>query len=483
MTKITTEDCKLFLLDLYKDKNGAKWKRIRKFKDQNGDVCREFSHSDGTLVTLVEKKCQLSVLLSQYYTESLENKVNQKNKEKQSGQAFFTLFDDASKKSAKRLVNAFVKPKEDPVEPDSGAKGFNAIPNLIYFSFLEDANPDESEYLEEIAADMNFKAPMREIAVFFMPSTVKSFCGHLSPLIEPFITLPLYEVEEMSFKVNDSDTVLTVTDVFEQLSKAGFVYKPDGCALKDLFSQYQLINIEPVINTNDKTAEHKKAFLSALKKDDVAKVKALIDSGLPLNLKVGGQALLGKTMYENKLECLKYLLTLCSNTANVGNGVMDQVWELVWWPTDCSRYFMENAAYDFTESNKTAHRNLVSTLVHHTTYFEKMIPIVNPEFFSVACMESTLTHDRAYPVFKDFVKKAIDEYPAIVSESKEMRDALVHGFIIPPILELLAGSSCTFGGKNVFEVVQAKIDEIGHDPKGYRNKVEIYKAFLKKHGR
>lgn len=162
---------------------------------------------------------------------------------------------------------------------------------------------------------------------------------------------------------------------------------------------------------------------------------------------------------------------------------MDQVWELVWWPTDCSRYFMENAAYDFTESNKTAHRNLVSTLVHHTTYFDKMTQRVNPELFSVACMEATLTHDRAYPVFKDFVKKAIDEYPAIVSESKEMRDALVHGFIIPPILELLAGSSCTFGGKNVFEVVQAKIDEIGHDPKGYRNKVEIYKAFLKKHGR
>lgn len=483
MTKITTEDCKLFLLDLYKDKNGAKWKRIRKLKDQNGDVCREFSHSDGTLVTLVEKKCQLSVLPLQYYPELLNIKVNQENKEKQSGQAFFTLFDDTSKKSAKRLVNAFVKPKEDPVEPDSGAKGFNAIPNLIYFSFLEDANPDESEYLEEIAVEMNFKAPMRDISVFFMPSMVKSFCDHLSPLIEPFITLPLYEVEEMSFKVNDSDTVLTVTDVFEQLSKAGFVYNPDGCALKDLFSQYQLINIEPVINTNDKTAEHKKAFLSALKKDDVAKIKSLIDSGLPLNLKIGGQSLLGKTVHENKLECLKYLLTLYLNTANLGNGVMDQVWELVWWPTDCSRYFMENAAYDFTESNKTAHRNLVSTLVHHTTYFDKVTQRVNPELFSVACLEATLTYDRAYPVFKDFVKKAIDEYPVIVSNSKEMRDDLVHGFIITPILELLASSSCTFGGKNVFEVVQAKIDEIGHDPKGYRDKIEIYKIFLKKYGR
>jgi predicted transcriptional regulator len=144
---------------------------------------------------------------------------------------------------------------------------------------------------------------------------------------------------------------------------------------------------------------------------------------------------------------------------------------------------MENASYDFTESNKIAHRNLVSTLVHHTTYFDEMTSRVNPELFSVACLEATLTYDRAYPVFKNFVKKAIDEYPAIVSNSKEMRDDLVHGFIIPPILELLASSFCTFGGKNVFEVVQAKIDEIGHDPKGYINKIEIYKSFLNKHGR
>jgi hypothetical protein len=502
MSKITTEDCKSFLLDLYKDKKVVNWKRIRKFKDENGDVCREFKHSDGISVTLIEKNGQLSVLIPQDYQVLLSSKPISKttvNTEKPKNvsilsfadesdkehlkKTVFTLFDDAQQKAAKRLVNAFVKPKEDPVEPDSSAKGFQAIPNLIYFSFLEDANPDESEYLEEIAAGMNFKAPMRDIAVFFMPSTVKSFSDHISPLIEAFLTLPLYEVEEMSFKINDCDTPLSVTDVFEELCKAGFVYNPDGCALKNLFTQYHMVPTEPVIDLNDKTAEYKKGFLSALKKDDVTKMKALIDSGMPLNFKVGGQSLLGKTMHENKLECFKYLLTLYSNTANTGNGAVEQVWEHVWWPSDCSRYFMANAFYDFTDSNKNAHRHLVTTLVHHTAYFEKMKEIVNPELFSVACLETTLTYDRAYPVFKDSVKKAIVEYPATVSSSKEMVEQLEHGFIIPPILELLASSSCTFDNKTVFEVVQAKIDEIGHDPKGYRDKIEIYKAFLKKYGR
>lgn len=499
MSKITTEDCKLFLLDLYKDKKVAYWKRIRKFKDENGDICREFSHSDGITVFLIEKNCQLSVLtlqsLSSFKTQSI-GEISQKllkstnisllapvteTADKSNKKAIFTLFDGDAQKSAKRLINAFVKPKEDPIEPDSSAKGFYAIPNLIYFSFLEDANCDETEYLSEISTTMQYDAPMRNITVFFMPSTIKSLCQHLAPLVEPFINIALTETEEMTFKLfGDS---LTVTDVFEHLTQAGFVYNPDGCALKSLFMNYQLINTAPIVNLNDKTAEYKKSFLSALKKDDVEKMKVLIYSGLPLNLKVGGQSLLAKTMNENKLECFKYLVSLYTNTANIGNGMIDQVWENVWWPNDCSVYFMANASYDFTDSNKHSHRHLVSTLVHHSSYFEIMKDRVNIEFFSVACLESTLTYDRAYPVFKDFVKKAIDEYPSIVSASKDMVEQLEHGFIIPSILELLAGSSCTFSGKSVFEVVQAKIDEIAHDPKGYRDNIETYKVFLKKYGR
>lgn len=500
MSKITTEDCKLFLLDLYKDKKVTEWKRIRKFKDENGDSCRDFSHSDGTSLTLIERNGHLSVLPLAVLTSFIENDkppVSSTKNVKSKGvsilplvaendtnltkKAYFTIFDETQLKSAKRLVNAFAKPKEDPITPNSDAKGFDAIPNLIYFSFLEDANCDEIEYLETIAKDMNFNALMNDIVVFFIPSTVSSMCEHLSPLIEPLLPVPLQEVEEMSFTLNDR--TLTVTDVFEQLIKAGFVYNPEGCALKSLFTQYQLIAIDPVINPNDKTAEYKKNFLSALKKDDVNKMKALIDSGMPLTFKVGGQSLLGKTMYEHKIECFKYLSSLYPNTANIGNGIADEVWEHVWWKTDCSSYFMANCYYDFTHSNKNAHRNLVSTLVHHTTYFDKVKHNVNPEFFAVSCLECTLTHDRAYDLFKEFVKKAIDEYPEVVSSNKQLADDLVHGFIIPPVLELLAGSSCTFKGKTVFEVVQAKIDEIGHDPKGYINKINYYKAFLRKYGR
>lgn len=136
MSKITTEDCKLFLLDLYKDKKVTEWKRIRKFKDENGDSCRDFSHSDGTSLALIEKNGQLSVLPLAVLTSFIENDkppvVSTKNV-KSNGvsilplilednnelikKAQFTVFEESQLKSAKRLVNAFAKPKEDPITP------------------------------------------------------------------------------------------------------------------------------------------------------------------------------------------------------------------------------------------------------------------------------------------------------------------------------------------------------------------------------
>lgn len=75
MSKVTTEDCKLFLLDLYKDKKVTEWKRIRKFKDENGDSCRDFSHSDGTYLTLIEKMVNYPFCHQQKYKVLLKVKT------------------------------------------------------------------------------------------------------------------------------------------------------------------------------------------------------------------------------------------------------------------------------------------------------------------------------------------------------------------------------------------------------------------------
>lgn len=481
MSKITTNDCKLFLLDLYKDKNGANWKRIRKFKDANGHICRDFQYLDDETVTLIEKDGQLSVLLSQYYPKLLASNVQSISPVSLDRKTTpFTLFDESQQKSAKRLVNAFVKPKEEPIEADSSSKGFAAIPNLMTFSFLDDANCDEQEYLEEISTSMRFDAPMRDIVVFFMPSAVKAFCEHVSPLVEPFLTIPLTEVEEMSFKLSGEDTHLTVLAVFESLCLAGFVYNSKGCALKSLFSEYQMINVPPVIDTNDKSLEFKKAFVAAVKKDDVSKVKTLVELGLPLSLRIGKTSLLGHALTNNKIECFKYLVGLYENTAELSNGRTDLVWEATWWPNDCTRYFLSSTYYNFKNANQKAHDDLVMAYGHHEMDLKQIQDDVNFEYLALACLKVTFTHDRFYPLFKDFVKKAIDDYPEAVSSCKELAD-LEYSFIIPPILELLAGSSCLIGGQSIFDVVQSKIDKIGHNPQGYSDKLNHYRLFLKKH--
>jgi len=484
MPKITTNDCKLFLSDLYKDKNGENWKRIRKFKDENGYICRDFKHLDGELVTLIEKNSQLSVLLLH---NSLNPSINKKEPiptvALDRKNTPFTLFDESQQKLAKRLVNAFVKPKDEPIEPDSSSKGFSAIPNLMTFSFLEDANCDEHEYLTEIASTMQFDAPMKDIIVFFAPSTVKSLCHHISPLVEPFLSIPLEEVEEMSFRLNSENSNLTVLAVFESLCLAGFVYEPKGCALTQLFSPYKMINVSSVIVNNDKSLDFKKAFIAAVKKDDVEKVKTLIELGLPLNLKVGRTSLLGHALSENKLACFKYLVSLYGNTAELSNGQADLVWEVAWWPNDCTQYFLSSTYYNFKNANQKAHDDLVMAYGHHGMDLKRIENDVNPEYLALACLKVTFTHDRFYILFKDFVKKAIEEYPDTVSSCKELSEDLEFGFIISPILELLAGSSCLINGRSVFDVVQSEIDATGSNSRGFSDKLNQYKAFLKKHGR
>lgn len=483
MSKITTNDCKLFLLDLYKDKNKVNWKRIRKFKDENGHVCRDFKHLDDEFVTLIEKDGQLSVLLPLNTLDPLQSD-SQVDSSVLVGKktTSFTLFDETQQKSAKRLVNAFVKPKEDPIEPDSSAKGFEAIPNLMSFSFLSDANCDEHEYLEEIANSMQFNAPMRDVVVFFAPTTVKSLCQHVSPLVEPFLTIPLDEVEEMSFKLSGEDTKLSVLSVFEALCLSGFVYNSDGCALKSLFAQYQMLNVKPVIDRDDKTSEFKKAFIAAVKKDNALQVKSLIELGMPLNMRIGKTSLMGHALSENKIECFKYLVTLYENTANIGSGKIDLVWESAWWPNDCTCYLLSSTYYDFSLANQQAHDHLVMAYGHHGLSLESIKDKVNLEYVSLSCLRRTLTYDRFYNLFKDFVKMAIEEYPDRVSSDKELVADLEYGFIIQPILDLLAPSSCLFAGRSVFEIVQSKIDEIGHNPQGYREKIGIYRHFLKQNG-
>jgi len=178
---ITTFDCKIFLLKKFPDKDYQEWKRVRKFKNENKDVCREFVNN-GFTVILIERHDELTI-----------------------GYANRTILETKIK-----------------------------IPFEVNFSFLDDANCDEIEYLEEIAENKDYKAKIRDIAIFFIPKDASGDCNHLEPLIGEYLPNYFYETEEMAFQSINKN--LSVKQVFDDLIDAGFVYDCENCVLKDLFS-------------------------------------------------------------------------------------------------------------------------------------------------------------------------------------------------------------------------------------------------------
>lgn len=52
--KLTTDDCKDFLVASYPDTEKARWKRTRKYKGDCGEVLRDFTHGKTHRITLAE---------------------------------------------------------------------------------------------------------------------------------------------------------------------------------------------------------------------------------------------------------------------------------------------------------------------------------------------------------------------------------------------------------------------------------------------
>lgn len=64
MSKISTDDCKFFLVrtDEFFDTDEKDWKRTKKYKNENAEWVREFEHKNGDSAWLLEKNGELSII-------------------------------------------------------------------------------------------------------------------------------------------------------------------------------------------------------------------------------------------------------------------------------------------------------------------------------------------------------------------------------------------------------------------------------------
>lgn len=220
MSKISTDDCKNFLKASFPKQN--KWKRIKKYKNEAGQWCRDFESESGFSTTLVEINEQLT-LISQ--------------EQKEIDCFYYKKFSNDEIKLAKKLVDNFVKSYYN----DNGYEelnhrdaGYNAIPNCFEFFIDYGAEDLNAGTLIEEDSYKSF-----DFGVFFRPIG-HDFDQHLDGILSDFLPKYMPETMECVFEATPK-TPMTIKELIQMLSDRGFTYNQKDCAMAEVFKTYKVL--------------------------------------------------------------------------------------------------------------------------------------------------------------------------------------------------------------------------------------------------
>jgi len=221
----------------------SQWKRISKSKNQDGSENRIFQDksSGRTIQTVETKDGTISIIEN-------NDEVEKNNK---------PVVD------SKAVIKLIKKVLEQEKELTGKEPGYNEIPKYFDFCFLEDANPDHSEAMEDAANSLDPKVAVTSFNIFFTPKfKTESGCMHLSEVLQPFLPDFLGETEEQSFTVhpktmniydnkridgikNGTIPYIPYDVLVATLEQAGFNYNIKNCMLGKLSEKFQSSKLKP----------------------------------------------------------------------------------------------------------------------------------------------------------------------------------------------------------------------------------------------
>lgn len=311
MTKITTEDCKLFLQQQYPDLVAKLWKRIKKYKNEQGVWCRDFEHGSGLSITLLELNGVLQL------GDTIDLNITAPVLDENSPVLYYKSFDPSLVKKGAKIVKKYVDEYYEN-EINSELSGYETIPNSVVFFFNNVSDPD-----------MKMKGSLEtDFSISIYPN-YGQFTNHIEGLIGDFLPDYLSEACECEFTPwFDSDNdVLTASQIMDDLLKRGFVYDTRECSLNEKYSAYKVIpKIEIVIKDTALESE----VLDAIKKDNVQVLESLLDSKkIPVNYFVKNTSILYTAFKNDKIECFKAILKRIPNLADYDNSkknVIDEIY-------------------------------------------------------------------------------------------------------------------------------------------------------------
>lgn len=355
MSKITSDDCKVFLMDFFASKEietvKKDWKRVSKYKE-NDQWYRLFTNSNVGEIILVEKDNQLAIH-EMKLNLGIQIEEDSSDSTKEYGQliCYQKQFTNEEKAGAKQLLKDYlaVDYTDNDIEqsfkssPQWG-KYYAAIPSQFSFHFPDDTYHNTIDNIDEgIDSQMKvYNAYEDSFVVLFTHRNGEYLEGYENDLLRQGI-LPKWtdfvDEDHLGFRHEAPD--LTVKEWITYLINLGFEYLPSDCIFKDSLEATldNSINNDDLIENDDETeedleqaqqvinkikkqveqeaiAEQKKKeiidsvnALSALKGDDVNALKQLIKDGLDINVPIIGTTnLIVEAVKKNAQKCIMELL-------------------------------------------------------------------------------------------------------------------------------------------------------------------------------
>lgn len=360
MSKITTEDCKDFLINHFKKQGletiAKEWKRASKYKE--GELIqRDFSHPTVGIVVVTEDKNGLY--------------INGSNSVKIANSEYVQKdFTPQEKKEAKKLLAKYISRDDDSDDEDSVEKLMktdkwiefqHALPSQFYFCFPNDTYHN---HIDNVSNGLD--TPMiiegeyssESFNVIFTDKNGSDIDLYASESLKSGV-LPDWTdfCDEYHLEFNDDAPKITIREWFKMLLQMGFEYRDDDC----LFAkELKKIKAEKSFIANSKRDESlkKDGLLKAIFKfDNTSGLKSLINDGLDINMKLsGGDNLLVQAYKDNAENCLNLLLSEGAN---------------IWLPINgdyCIATQMMDSRYSSDETDK------IDELEFLLTHMEKQLP-------------------------------------------------------------------------------------------------------------
>lgn len=241
MSTITTEDCKQYLVNYFKN-NGTQtfikdWKRLSKYKQ--GDVwMRDFSHPTLGIVYLAENNNLLDI-------------VETKTKEDHTQVSYFKTFSNDDTNGAKKLVKKLIKIRSAHEDDDlvfesaDWKKYSHALPSQFTFCFPFDNpheiyNNDLKNVINGLDSPFTFNT-YDSFNIMFNDRNTNDIDLYTSDCLNPNISgiLPIWTdfIDEYHLEVtSEAPKELTVKQFIHMMFDLGFEYKV-GSAYDCLFRQ------------------------------------------------------------------------------------------------------------------------------------------------------------------------------------------------------------------------------------------------------